>query len=346
MELMKAARLHRVGEDLRLDLVEVPVVGPDEVLVKIHASGICHSDINYRDGVGKVGRLPVTLGHEIAGVVTEKGERVREIGIGDRVVIHYVMSCGQCRYCKSDRETYCEKYQMIGKDLDGGFAEYVKVPASNALRLPETIAFDHAAIMGCAVSTAFHALRRARARREDTIAIYGAGGLGVHAVQLSSRIIEASNIIAVDVVEEKLRHAKRLGARDVVNPNQEDVVERIREITDGLGADVVIDFVGRKRTVENALACAGKGGRVVLVGISLEELHISPYSTIIGKEIEMVGVNDHLKSELRQLIEFSSSGRIDLSTSVTNKVRLEDVNSGIQILEGNIGNPLRIVVAQ
>lgn len=346
MGSMKAARLHKIGEGLRLDLVEIPVVGPDEVLVKIRASGICHSDINYRDGVGKVDRLPMILGHEISGTVAQKGSRVEAIEVGDRLVIHYVISCGKCQFCRSGRETYCENYQMIGKDVDGGFAEYVKVPANNALRLPETVPFDQAAILGCAVSTAFHALRRGGVKDEDSIVVYGVGGLGAHAIQMSAKILKASNIIAVDVVDEKLRLAKRLGAKNVVNPSKEDVADRIRSMTDGTGADVVIDFVGREKTVEDAIACAGKGGRIVIVGISSEELHISPYSTIIGKEIGLVGVNDHLRSELRELIEFASSGRIDLSASITHRVSLEDVNQGIQILERKLGNPLRVVVTQ
>lgn len=344
---MKAARLHRIGEeDLRLEMVEIPTLGPNDVLVKIHASGICHSDINYRDGVGKVGRLPITLGHEIAGVVMEKAEKVREIEVGERVIIHYVVSCGKCRFCVSGRETYCEQYQMIGKDIDGGFAEYVRVPANNVLRFPESMAFDHATIMGCAVSTALHALRRGGAKREDSVVVFGVGGLGAQAIQLSSKIFEARKVIAVDLVDEKLHLAKRLGATDIVNPSKENLVERIRNMTDGFGADVVIDFVGRKTTVESAISCAGKGGRIVIVGISPEELQFSPYSTIIGKEIQLVGVNDHLRSELVELIEFVRSGKIDLSTSVTHRVSLEQINHGIQILEKNIGNPLRVVVAQ
>lgn len=346
LELMKAARLHKIGGDLRIDKVDVPAVGEEEVLVKIRASGICHSDINYRNGIGKVSRLPMTLGHEIAGVVAEKGEGVLDLEVGHRAVIHYVLSCGQCVFCQSNRETYCAKYQMIGKDVDGAFAEFIKVPAPNALRIPESVGFDQAAIMGCAVSTAFHALRRGRASNQDTVVIYGVGGLGAHAIQLASKIVNASKVIAVDLLDEKLRLAKTLGASDTVNPIKENLIERVRSMTDGTGADLVIDFVGRKSTGDNAIACAGKGGRIVFVGISKEELQISPYSTIIGKEIEILGVNDHLKSELRELIELVNSGRLDLSASVTHKVSLEDVNHGIRILEEKIGNPLRVVVEQ
>jgi 2-desacetyl-2-hydroxyethyl bacteriochlorophyllide A dehydrogenase len=343
---MKAARLHKIGEDLKLDEVEVPSVADDEVLVRVKASGICHSDINYREGVGKVGKLPITLGHEISGVVAERGTKVEQIATGERVCVHYVIGCGKCKFCLSGLETYCRKYQMIGKDVDGGFAEYVKAPARNVLALPETVPFEQGAILGCAVSTAYHALRRARMRSGENVVVYGVGGLGIQAVQLAASFLDAGSVIAIDVLDHKLSMARKLGAKETVNASKDDPAERISELTDGLGADVVLDFVGIKNTLEKAIACAGMGGRIVVVGISSEELRISPYSTIIGKEIELVGSNDHLKSELAELIQLVSSRRIDLSSSITRKVGLEEVNKGIQILEKNIGNPVRVVVEQ
>jgi propanol-preferring alcohol dehydrogenase len=346
MKFMKAARLHKIGEELRLDHVEVPSVGDYEVLVEVRASGICHSDINYRDGVSRVGRLPITLGHEISGIVAETGRKVEHIARGERVCVHYVISCGQCEFCLSGFETYCRKYQMVGKDLDGGFAEYVRVPASNVLALPEAVQFEQGAILGCAVSTAYHALRRGRVRSGETVVICGVGGLGIHAVQLAAALFKAGNIIAVDMLDHKLSLAKKLGAKEVINASRDDPAETISTLTDGRGADVVVDFVGQRKTIERAIACARKGGRIVVVGISSEDLHISPYSTIIGKEIELVGVNDHLKSELAELIGLVSSGGIDLSGSVTHKVKLDEVNRGIQILEKDIGNPVRVVVEQ
>ena len=344
--MMKAARVHRISEKLSIDLVEIPEVEPDDVIVEVHASGICHSDINYRDGIASVSKLPIILGHEIAGVIAKTRSRIGGIHEGDRVCVHYVISCGTCVFCRTDRENYCEKYQMMGKDIDGGLAQYVKVPARNALKLPETIPFEQGAILGCAVSTAFHALRRARARAGDTVVIYGIGGLGTHAIQLAAKIFEAGKIVAVDVLDEKLKLAKRLGADEVVNAATEDPAERIKDMTDGKLAEVVLDFVGDKRTIERAIDCVGKGGRIALVGIGREDIHVSPYRTIIGKEMELVGVNDHVKSELAELIELVGSGRIDLSVSVTHRVSLEDVNRGIQILEEQIGNPIRVVVAK
>jgi 2-desacetyl-2-hydroxyethyl bacteriochlorophyllide A dehydrogenase len=344
-EPVKAARLHRIGEKLRIDSVEAPQAGPSDVIVDIRASGICHSDLNYRDGVSPVGRLPIILGHEIAGLVSKKGERVNGIEEGDRVCVHYIKSCGGCSFCRTDKENFCEEYQMIGKDIDGGFAEYIGVPASNVLKLPSVLPFEQGCILGCAVSTAFHALRRGRIRAGDAVLVYGVGGLGAHAIPLA-KIFEGRKVIAIDISDEKLELAKGLGADEIVNAAVEDPAQRIKEMTEGKLADLVLDFVGTPRAIEQEIRCVGKGGRIVLVGIGRDDIRISPYRTIIGKEMELIGVNDHLRSELAQLIEIVGSGRIDLSKSITHRVRLDEVNTGLRILEEGIGNPIRVVVVK
>ena len=344
MELMKAARLHATGRNLSLDSVPVPQPGPDEVLVKVGAAGICHSDVNYIDGVAPVARLPITLGHEFAGTIAAKGPGVTGVEVGDRVCVHYVVSCGKCAYCASGRETYCERYRMIGKDLDGGFAEFVSVPSRNVLKVPTSLPVEQAAILGCAVSTAFHALRRGRAEEGETVLVNGLGGLGLHAVQLASRVFKAGRIIAVDVSDAKLKLAESFGADLVVNA-REGAEERVGEVTGGRFVDLALDFVGRSSTVGSLLRWVGKGGRVVVVGISSERMTLSPYTGLIGKEVELVGVNDHLKSELAELVRLVGAGTLDLSKSVTHRVGLEDVNEGIRMLREQTGNPIRTIVS-
>ncbi|MEM1589346.1 MAG: zinc-binding dehydrogenase [Candidatus Bathyarchaeia archaeon] len=344
MAIMKAARLHKIGERLRLDKVPLPSLGVEDVLIDVKASGICHSDINYQRGISPVGKMPITLGHEIAGVIAEIGDKVQGVEKGDRVCVHYVLSCGRCRFCLVGKENLCDHYKMIGKDVDGGFAEYVKAPARNIIKLPNLIPFEQGAIIGCAVSTAFHALRRARINAGETVVVYGVGGVGIHAVQLAAKVFGAGKVIAVDVSEEKLKAARKVGADEIVNAHEEKPAERIKEITGGRLSDVVLDFVGLKDTIEEAINCAGKGGRILLVGISSDEITISPYKTIIGKEMEIIGVNDHLKSEMIQLINLVESGKIDISNSITHMVTLENVNYGMEILEKKIGNPIKVVV--
>lgn len=344
--MMRAARLHRIGEPLSVHDVSLPPVGPGEVLVDIRASGVCHSDLNYRDGLGVVGHLPIILGHEIAGVVDRLGEGVEGFDVGDRVVIHYVLSCGGCRYCSMGKENLCDRYAMIGKDVDGGFAEYISLPARNLIKLPEGLPFEQGAILGCAVSTPLHALRRAHLEPGEVVLIYGIGGLGIHAVQLASRVFGAGLVVAVDIAEYKLELARRLGADIVVNPLEENPAVRVREETDGGMADVVVDLVGLRETIMRGLECVGKGGRMVLVGIGPEEVTVSPYRTIIGREMEIIGVNDHLRSELYQLVDLIASRRLDLSMSVTHTLPLEDINHAMEILERKLGNPIRVVIVQ
>ena len=343
---MKAARLHRIGERLTVDTMEIPKVGAEGVLVDVRGAGLCHSDIHYCNGLGRPVNLPITLGHEIAGNVAVKGEKAVGIAKGDRVLVHYVISCGNCVFCRTDREQYCRAYQMIGKTVDGGLAEYVAVPARNLLELPDGIPFDQAAILGCAVSTAYHSLKRGRVERGEVVVICGIGGVGAHAVQLASRIFEVKKVIALDISEAKLEVATRMGASDVVNVSSEDPAKRINEITGGELADVVVDYVAQKKTIDTAIRSIRMGGRIVLVGLSSDEIQLSPYHTIIGKEMEIIGSDDHTKSELRDLIQLVDSGRLDLSSSVTHRLRLEDVNTGLEIVERGIGNPIRIVVVK
>jgi propanol-preferring alcohol dehydrogenase len=343
---MKAARLHRIHGKLSLDRVPVPKISASDVLIDVRASGICHSDVNYRDGVAPVAKLPIILGHEIAGVVAEKGTRVEGLKIGDRVVVHYVSSCGRCRYCRTNRENLCVMYEMIGKDVDGGFAEYLRVPAASTVKLPDRIPFEQGAIMGCAVSTAYHALRRARLQPKETVAIIGVGGLGMHAVQLAKKIFHAGQVVAVDRFDWKLNHAERYGATDSVNIENQDATTAMRRLTNGTFADVVFDFVGNEKTIREGINLVGKGGRLVLVGIGAKSVTISPYKSIIGKEMEIVGVDDHLKSELKQLISFVDSRKVDLSHSVTHKITLDDINAGFKILEDPNEHPIRVVASK
>lgn len=343
---MRAARLHRIHEELSLDRVPVPKVSASDVLVDVRASGICHSDVNYRDGVAPVSKLPIILGHEIAGLIVEKGTRVKGLEIGDRVLVHYVSSCGRCTYCRSSRENLCVKYGMIGKDVDGGFAEYSCVPARSTVSLPDRIPFEQGAIMGCAVSTAYHALIRGRLKRGETVAIIGVGGLGMHAVQLAKKIFHAGQVVAVDRFDWKLKHAKRFGATNIVNVEGQDATTAMRKLANDGFADVVVDFVGHEKTILQGINLVAKGGRLVVVGIGAKSVTISPYESLIGKEMEILGVDDHLKNELIELVNLVSSRKIDLSHSVTHRISLEDINAGFKILEDLNEHPIRVVASK
>ncbi|MEP6474591.1 MAG: alcohol dehydrogenase catalytic domain-containing protein, partial [Gemmatimonadota bacterium] len=182
---MRALRLESLGHPIVAVELPVPVPGPGEVLVRVRAAGICHSDAHYRAGRSSSLRTPVTLGHEVAGEVAGLGDGVTTHAIGDRVCLHYLVVCGHCPHCVAGREQFCPTGQMIGHHRDGGYAEFITVPARNAVALPAEIPFEHGAALMCSSATSLHALRRGRFAAGEIVAIIGIGGLGISAVQLA-----------------------------------------------------------------------------------------------------------------------------------------------------------------
>ncbi|MFN2164640.1 MAG: alcohol dehydrogenase catalytic domain-containing protein, partial [Anaerolineae bacterium] len=211
---MKAVRIVEIGEPLEMQDIPVPPVGAGEVLVRIKAAGICHSDVHYRAGASPVGPLPLTPGHEVAGIVEKVGAGVSTLRAGDRVCLHYLLTCGQCHHCRSGHEQFCPEGQMIGKNCDGGYAEYIVVPARNAVHLAEGIPFEQGAVLMCSSATSFHALRKGQLQAGETVAIFGAGGLGMSAIQLA-QALGALEVYAVDINPEKLQQAQSYGAHPV-----------------------------------------------------------------------------------------------------------------------------------
>jgi D-arabinose 1-dehydrogenase-like Zn-dependent alcohol dehydrogenase len=190
---MRAVRLVHVGKPLESAELAVPKIGPSDVLVRIEAAGICHSDEHYRAGISKIDNLPLTLGHEVAGTVERVGADVANLAPGDRVCVHYLVHCGTCEFCVRGLEQFCRSVQMIGKHRDGGYAEFIKVPGRNAFALPDEISFEVGAIMMCSSATALHALNKARLKSGDSVAIFGFGGLGFSALQLA-RALGCGNV--------------------------------------------------------------------------------------------------------------------------------------------------------
>ena len=268
------------------------------MLIDIRAAGICHSDAHYRAQPGRV-TLPRTLGHEIAGVIA---------GTDRRVAVHYLASNA-----------------MIGKELDGGFAEKIAVPAENAIAIPDAISFEQAAIMMCSTATAYHALRLASFKRNELLAILGFGGLGISALQLA-RHLGAAGVCVAERVPEKLALAAELGA-----------APGLRE-----GVDVALDFVGNGDLCLEALRASRPGGRLVLVAINLREFRFDAYSDVLAKERHIIGCSDHRREELIELMAMD----LDLSRAITRRVPLEAdaVNAVLDDLER--GTPhLRTIIS-
>jgi Zn-dependent alcohol dehydrogenases len=298
----------QIGKALEDLEVALPEIGPTDVLVRIAACGICHSDAHYRAGISAMDSLPVTLGHEVAGRVEKVGGEVRHVSAGDRVYVHYLVSCGHCDFCLRGHEQFCVKGQMIGKHRDGGYAEFIKVPGRNVFVLPDEIPFEQGAIMMCSSATALHALNKTRLKSGESVAIFGFGGLGFSALQLATAF-GCREIYVVDINPAKLALIATLGGVPI-DATARDPVQQIQDATDGKGVDVSIELVGSANTMRQAVRCLGILGRAALVGLTAESISVLPYPELINKETEIIGVSDHLAAELPLLMLFARNRKL------------------------------------
>jgi len=324
----------------------MPPCGPGDVLVRVRAAGICHSDVHYRAGRSRVEPLPLTLGHEVAGEIAAVGEHVRDLRVGDPVCLHYLVICEQCDDCRAGREQFCATGKMLGHFTDGGWAEYIAVPARNAVPLPPRVPFAQGAVMMCSSATSLHALRKGRLAADETVLVVGAGGLGMSAVQLA-RALGAADVIAVDRDPAKLALAERFGARTIQASDltPDEVVAQVRAMTNGRGVDVALELVGKPDTMRTALQSLAPLGRAVVVGLSDIDLPVDTYRDLIGREAELIGSNDHLLSELYELVGMADAGVLDLTDVVTHTVPLQarDINAVLDALDRHQA-PVRTVV--
>lgn len=343
---MRAVRLFAPGRPVEDAEIPTPPCGPRDVLVRVRAAGICHSDVHYRAGRSRVEPLPLTLGHEVAGEIAAIGAEVQGIAVGDAVALHYLTTCGRCDDCHHGREMFCAEGSMLGHFRDGGWAEYIVVPAQNAVRLPPGTSYAHAAVMMCSSATSLHALRKGRLAAGESVLVIGAGGLGMSAIQLA-RLLGAAQVIAVDRDEGKLALAARFGAVTVnasgLRPH--DVAMAVRASSGGRGVHVALELVGHADTVQIALQSLAPQGRAVVVGLNDVPVSIDTYRDLIGREAELIGSNDHLLSELQELMAFAADGRLDLGPVVTHTVPLTAgaINAVLDALDRHAA-PVRTVI--
>jgi 2-desacetyl-2-hydroxyethyl bacteriochlorophyllide A dehydrogenase len=339
---MKAIRLTAIGHPLEAREIDVPAIGPHDVLIRVRAAGICHSDAHYRAGLSPVKSLPLTLGHEVAGTVDATGTAVANFSRGDRVCVHYLATCGACAFCLAGTEQFCARAEMIGNHRDGGYAESIAVPERSVFRLPDAIPFEQGAILMCSSATSLHALNKARLRAGETVAVFGAGGLGISAIQLA-RNLGAAQVFAVDINANKLEVAARFNATPV-DAAARDPVATLRELTNGRGVDVALELVGLPVTMRQAVQSLAVLGRAALVGLTQESFEVSPYTELLNKEAEIIGVSDHLASEIPALLEFAKSRKLDLS-NLARTIALEagPVNDALDRLE-HFGGDVRTVI--
>src|SRR5215467_2097596 len=333
---MKAAIVHNFTSPLRLEEVAKPEPGPEQIVVRIEASGLCHTDIHAAHGDWPVKpTLPLIPGHEGVGIVESVGAGVTEVKEGDRVAIPWLgYACGTCEYCISGWETLCQQQLNTGYFLPGGYAEYTPAFARYVAKVPAKVHPQDAAPLTCAGVTTYKALKVSGARPSDLVAIFGIGGLGHLALQYAK--IAGATVVAVDLVDEKLKMARELGADYTVNAKQEDPVEAIQRLG---GANEAISLAVSPRAFEQAFRALRRGGTLVFVALPADNyMQLPIFETVLGG-IKIVGSIVGTRLDLAEVFELHADGR----TKVIYETRhLEDVNHAFEEVE-KAAVPARLV---
>jgi 6-hydroxycyclohex-1-ene-1-carbonyl-CoA dehydrogenase len=338
---MKAAIFIGPDQPLVIEQVPTPDPGPGEILVRVAACGVCHTDLHYLDhGVPTFKKPPMILGHEISGTVEAAGSDVEGWEGGESVLLPAVYGCGQCRMCRIGRENICERMVMFGNNIDGGYAEYVLAPAKDVLHLPSSIPLIEGAVIADAVTTPYHAvINRGRVQPGDRVVVFGCGGIGLNIIQVANAI--GASVIAVDKVPMKLDWAKEFGAVDVLNSSEiERVDKHIRKLTDG-GADIAFEAIGLPITQQQAFSSLRTGGRFVVVGFASEPMLLDTGRTMF-REMEIIGSLGCRASDYPRVLSLVENGKLRVKELVTSKFSLEDINQAFDLLRK--GEGLRSVV--
>jgi len=320
---MKAAVLREFKAPLSIEELPSPQLDASEVLVKVEACGVCHSDLHVADGdwpqLVPITKRPLILGHEIAGRVVEKGSAVTELQVGDHVGIPWVYStCGVCDFCSEGNENLCVKQKITGVTVDGGYAQFVKAPASHALKIPEGLSSADAAPLFCAGVTVYRALRHAKIQAGQRLAIFGVGGLGHLAVQIGLGL--GAVVTVVDISEEKLAQARSLGATTTWNAATSKVVKEIRG---GGGVHVALVTSAAKAAYDTAFPCVRPGGTLLVVGLPSEAICF-PAIQMAALEVRIQASSVGTRQDLRDVLAMAGAGKV--RCHVTTRP-LEEVNA-------------------
>lgn len=328
---MKAAVVNEFKAPLEVKEIEKPSISYGEVLVRIKACGVCHTDLHAAHGDWPVKpKLPLIPGHEGVGVVEEVGPGVTHLKVGDRVGIPWLYSaCGHCEYCLSGQETLCENQLNAGYSVDGGYAEYCRAAADYVVKIPDNLSFEEAAPIFCAGVTTYKALKVTGAKPGEWVAIYGIGGLGHVAVQYAKAM--GLHVVAVDLGDEKLELAKELGADLVVNPLKEDAAQFMKEKVGGVHATVVTAV--SKPAFESAYKALRRGGACVLVGLPPEEMPIPIFDTVLNG-VKVIGSIVGTRKDLQEALQFAAEGKVKTIIEVQPLEKINDVFD--RMLKGQI----------
>ena len=325
-----------------------PAIADDEVLVRIHACGICGSDFHGWDGSSGRRQAPLIMGHEASGEIVATGPRVEKWNAGDRVTFDSTIYCGVCHFCRQGQINLCENRRVVGVSpteykQHGAFAEFVAVPSRILYRLPDTLPFDQAAMIE-PVSIAVHAVQRITIAATDTVVVVGSGMIGLLIVQ-ALRWAGAKRIVAVDLAENRLTLARRLGATHTFNPSTSDVAAEVARLTEGLGADAAFEVVGLTPTVNLAIAVLKRSGSCVLVGNLSPKTQDFPLKAVVTKEITVTGTCSSA-GEYPLCLDLIARGVIDVKPMIETVAPLEDGASWFEKLSAKDGGKYMKVILQ
>jgi len=327
---MKAAVFKGVNNFVVEDRPIPEIKNPTDVLLEIYGCGICGTDPKIIAGEHPV--VPgIILGHEYAGTVLKVGEKVKNVKPGDRVTVDVDIKCGECYYCKTGRENLCQNIKTLGEHLDGGYTLYNISPASTLYKMPDTMPFE-AGILAGPISCVANGVRRAQIKPGDTVVIIGAGPMGLLYLQLLKNS-EAARVIVCEVKDKRIEDAKKFGAEIVIDPKKEDPAEVVKSLTDGRGADVVIEAAGNPIATKQALSMTGRGGKVVLFGINPQgqEVPIQPFD-VTFRQIEIVGsfISNYT---FHAALELLNAGKFDLENFITHRIKLSEIRRGLDLMK-------------
>lgn len=334
---MRAARVTEHGSPLDIQDRERPNPGPNEVIVEMKSCGVCHSDVGIRRGTLPTTDPPFTMGHEPMGVVAERGDRVTGVSVGSRVSVNPMVTCGECYYCVRGRDDLCERwragtdpYGTIGRDRNGGFAEYLRAPAKNLVELPDSVSDAIGSILVDACATSFNSVSTVDFEYGDSTVVYGVGGLGSCAVKYLSQS-DHLKLIAVDVNDSALTRAQRLGADRTIDASERDPVATLWEMTER-GVDVAFEFTGSPEVMENAVRSVRPAGTVVITGCAEHSWEV-PGAKLCLDAVEIVGSHGFTHTQIGTVIQLIDEGTIQFEDILTHEFPLSEVNTAIDILE-------------
>jgi propanol-preferring alcohol dehydrogenase len=339
---MKAAVLHEFNKPLKFEEVPRPRLEPGDVLIKVEACGVCHSDLHVADGdwsqLAAIVKKPLILGHEIAGRVIEKGEDARELQIGDRVGVPWVhWTCGECEFCREGNENLCSRQKITGVTVDGGYAEFVKAPASHAIKIPEGLSPSDAAPLFCAGVTVFRALKKARILPGLRLAVFGVGGLGHLAVQLGVGL--GADVTAIDISDEKLALAKSLGASTALNAASSNAVKELRGKG---GMHVALVASAARAAYDMAFSCVRPTGTLLVVGLPAENICFPPI-LMSAREICIQASAVGTRDDVREVLALAAAGKIRCQVGTRPLSEANEVLA--QLRSGQVSGRIVLVVS-